>query len=217
MPNREVKIRASRRDYSRFELLESKVAVNPFKQLSKWLDEAIKAKLWEPNAMSLSTCGKNLKPTARMVLLKEFDEQGLVFYTNYLSRKGKQIVENKNAALLFWWGPLERQVRIEGKLRFVSAAESDAYFRTRPRSAQIGASISPQSTVIPNRKFLEALLVEQEKKFKNTLVVRPSTWGGYRLVPNRFEFWQGRKSRLHDRIEFVLAKSGVWKRQRLAP
>ena len=150
-------------------------------------------------------------------MLKELDKHGLVFFTNYRSRKAAEISQNRNASLLFWWGPLERQVRIEGTLSKVSARESDQYFAQRPRSAQIGACASPQSEVLPNRAHLENLWQQHMRAASGQEIKRPAIWGGYRLTPTRFEFWQGRSSRLHDRIAFKRAKNGIWVRSRLAP
>ena len=217
MPNRDKQLRAIRKDYKIGYLTESSIARNPYVQLTRWLDFAIDAEIWEPNAMALATCGRDRKPSIRMVLLKDFDKNGLVFYTNYRSRKAYEISQNRNASLLFWWGPLERQVRIEGVLSKVSASESDYYFAQRPRSAQIGACASPQSEVIPNRAHLEALWEQHKHTYSGHDIKRPAYWGGYRLTPKRFEFWQGRASRLHDRIAFKRAKNGIWVRSRLAP
>ena len=167
--------------------------------------------------MALATCADNLRPSVRIVLLKDLDKYGLVFYTNYRSRKAREIAKNPNASLLFWWGPLERQVRVEGVLVKVSAHESDQYFAQRPREAQIGACASPQSQTISSRQQLEALWKKQMLASKQQEIKRPSFWGGYRLIPKQFEFWQGRSNRLHDRIAYKRAKSGAWTRIRLAP
>ena len=217
MPNRDTQLRAVRKDYKSGQLIERNTASDPFVQLNRWLDEAIAAKIWEPNAMALATCGSDLRPAVRIVLLKGLDARGLTFYTNYRSSKARQIAQNPKASLLFWWGPLERQVRIEGNLVRVPTRESDLYFAQRPRAAQIGAWASPQSKVIPNRQHLEKLWRVQMRASKDKNLARPAHWGGYILIPSKFEFWQGRSSRLHDRIAFKRARNGSWLRTRLAP
>lgn len=210
-----------RKEYSQQGLNENELPPSsPFELFHSWLNDACQAKVLEPNAMCVSTCVDN-KPSSRFVLLKAFDDKGFVFYTNYNSRKGRQLVENPNACITFWWGELERQVRIEGVVEKVSEAESDTYFNSRPRGSQLGAWSSNQSTEIEGRTVLE----EQEKrvieKFENVPnVPRPPHWGGFRLVPTYIEFWKGRQSRLHDRIVYECDSKdndNSWSRKRLQP
>ncbi len=207
-----------RKDYIRNELTEAGVADHPLSQFTLWINEALHAGLPEPNAMTLATVGLDLKPSSRVVLLKSFDQRGFVFYTNYHSRKGRQIEANPQVALSFFWAELERQVRIEGRVELTSADESDAYYLSRPEGARLGAHASPQSSPIPSRELLEARLRELELLYADQDIPRPDHWGGYRVVPERFEFWQGRASRLHDRIVYNrLDAEDVWSKQRLAP
>ncbi|MEB3311884.1 MAG: pyridoxamine 5'-phosphate oxidase [Snowella sp.] len=206
-----------RLNYTQSGLHESDLAQNPFEQFQKWLDQAIAAELPEPNAMTLATLSEDGKPIARMVLLKGLDEQGFIFYTNYDSAKGKQLSSMSTAALVFWWAGLERQVRVEGTVEKVSEEESDAYFQSRPRASQLGAWASPQSQVVASREVLEERLARFEEKFANEKVPRPSHWGGFRVIPHAIEFWQGRPSRLHDRIRYEMTETGDWLYQRLAP
>ena len=190
-----------RKDYSQASLDELSVRKDPFQQFEVWLNEALEAQLPEPNAMVLSTVGSDGSPSSRVVLIKGLNSQGIVFYTNYQSVKGRQIAENPRASLLFFWPELERQVRIEGLLEKVSPEESDAYFHSRPLESRIGAWASSQSQPVDSREALAQAFDD----FRNKLGAeppRPEHWGGYRLSPHRFEFWQGRPSRLHDRIEF---------------
>jgi len=204
-----------RKDYKAASLSESDVAASPFSQFEKWLNEAIAAQIAEPNAMTVATVGADGRPSTRVVLIKGTDERGPVWFTNYLSRKGRELAANPFAALQFHWVDLERVVRIEGRVEKVSEAESDAYFATRPLDSRIGAWASPQSEVIASR----ALLVGNAAKFGLKYAMnppRPPHWGGYRLVPDTWEFWQGRKSRLHDRLRYRL-QDGAWLRERLAP
>jgi pyridoxamine 5'-phosphate oxidase len=206
-----------RTEYSRHSLDEKSILASPFGQFEKWFNEAIGAKVLEPNAMNLATVTVNNRPSSRIVLLKGFDEQGFSFYTNYQSNKGKELEQTPFCALSFFWPELERQVRIEGAVERVSAEQSDKYFKSRPRESQVGAWASPQSSVIASRQLLEDRYSAIDKKFegKNTLT-RPNQWGGYLVKPFLIEFWQGRPSRLHDRILYTLT-DGKWKVSRLAP
>jgi pyridoxamine 5'-phosphate oxidase len=202
-------------DYKRAALGEHDVAGNPFDQFARWFDEAVAAGIPEPNAMTLATVDATGQPSARIVLLKGVDARGLVFHTNYDSRKGRELAADPHVALLFFWVELERQVRIEGTTQRVSPAESDAYFAERPRASRLAAWASPQSEPIPDRAWLEAQVVAVEARFASD-VPRPPNWGGVRVVPDRFEFWQGRQSRLHDRL--VWSREGDrWTIERLAP
>lgn len=205
-----------RRAYSLKELSENTVLVDPTKQFAVWMNEAIESNLLEPNAMTLATASREGIPSARSVLLKGFDERGFVFYTNYESSKAKDLVNNPFASLLFFWIELERQVRITGKVEQVSQQESVKYFSLRPRDSQLGAWASKQSTVIENRHVLENQYEEMKKRFENIEIPLPTFWGGYRVIAYKFEFWQGRESRLHDRICYTL-DSGNWKMKRLSP
>jgi pyridoxamine 5'-phosphate oxidase len=206
---------ALRRSYERAELDESASHEDPLQQFARWFDEALKAEVPEPNAMTVCTVGGDLRPSSRVVLLKGFDAHGIVWYSNYQSRKGRQLAGNPFAALQFFWPELERVIRIEGRVRQVSAKESDAYFASRPLDSRIGAWASPQSQVIESRH----LLVMNAAKYAAKYLLnppRPPHWGGYRLTPDQWEFWQGRKSRLHDRLQYRL-DDGAWVRKRLAP
>jgi pyridoxamine 5'-phosphate oxidase len=196
-------------------LSEQEADPNPFRQLERWLAEAIEAQLYEPHGMTLSTVGADGRPSSRVVLLRGLDERGLVFFTNYQSRKGKELAVNPWACLNFWWPPLERQVRVEGRVEQVEPQLSDEYFASRPYDSQIGALASPQSQVIASRAVLEQRVAELKARYPKT-VPRPAYWGGYRLKPEAFEFWQGRPSRLHDRLVYRL-QEGSWKIERLAP
>jgi len=209
-------INTLRHDFSKQTLDENDVHKNPITQFSKWFTEAIDAKTNEPNAMTICTASKDGKPSARIVLLRNFDDNGFVFYTNYQSRKGVEIDENPNAALLFFWPELERQVRIEGTLTKQNSNESDLYFRSRPRTSKLGAWTSAQSKVIANRETLDKEYEKLSDKYPGEDVPRPIHWGGYILKPSSIEFWQGRPSRLHDRILYTL-KDKDWKIERLAP
>ena len=204
-----------RKSYERAELSEDASHADPLRQFAQWLQEAITAEVPEPNAMTLATVGSDLRPSTRVVLIKGFDADGIVWYTNYASRKGQELAGNPYAALQFHWVELERVVRIEGVVEKTSAEESDAYYATRPLDSRLGAWASPQSQVIPSR----AVLVTGAAKAAALHALhppRPPHWGGYRLVPDRWEFWQGRKSRLHDRLRYRL-DGGTWLRERLAP
>ncbi|MPR36370.1 pyridoxamine 5'-phosphate oxidase [Salmonirosea aquatica] len=211
------KIADLRKEYTLNGLSETAVDKNPLLQFRNWFDTALEAGLSEPNTMHLSTLGENSRPSGRIVLLKELDEQGFVFYTNYHSRKGRDLALHPFASLTFFWVDLERQVRIEGSVEKVSAKESDEYFAIRPRGSQIGAWVSHQSENLPSREILEEQQAEYEKQFADQTVPRPPHWGGYRLVPDRMEFWQGRPSRLHDRIAYMRDSTGSWTIGRLSP
>ena len=204
-----------RKSYERAELNEHASAEQPLQQFEQWLKEAIQAEIPEPNAMTLATVASNLRPSTRVVLIKGYDARGIVWYTNYDSRKGQELAGNPFAALQFHWVELERVVRIEGRVEKISDAESDAYFASRPLDSRIGAWASPQSQVIESRTTLVANAAKYGAQFL-LQPPRPPHWGGYRLVPAQWEFWQGRKSRLHDRLRYSL-NAGQWLRERLAP
>ncbi|MCU0353346.1 MAG: pyridoxamine 5'-phosphate oxidase [Cytophagales bacterium] len=207
-----------RKEYSLRELDIANTSDNPFSQFETWFGEALKADLPEPNAMHLATVGADGRPSGRVVLLKALDETGFVFYTNYGSRKAAEMPEGSWVALTFLWLELERQVRAEGRVERVSAEESDAYWTVRPRASQIGAWASPQSSLVADRQVLENRKRELEAQYADGQPIpRPPHWGGYRVLPEQVEFWQGRRSRLHDRILYSLDNSGNWTRQRLAP
>jgi pyridoxamine 5'-phosphate oxidase len=204
-----------RKDYTRRGLHEEEIDPNPFAQFKHWFDEALQAQLPEPNAMTLATATPDGRPSARIVLLKGFDERGFVFYTNYESRKAQELLANPYAALIFYWNELERQVRIEGRVVQVEAQESDEYFNSRPRGSRLGAWTSPQSQVIAGREVLDQRLQHFETQFSED-VPRPPHWGGFRVEPAVFEFWQGRPSRLHDRLRYR-RDGDAWVIERLAP
>ena len=197
------------------ELKKPTVDKNPIKQFAKWYKTVLKSGLKEPTAMTLATASKGGVPSARTVLLKGYDEKGFLFFTNYGSRKGRELSENPFAELLFYWMDLRKQVRISGRVEKISKEESKKYFKTRPLNSQIGAWASRQSEIIPDRKFLEEKYKEYSEKYKEDVPL-PPFWGGFRLIPERFEFWQGRENRLHDRICYM-KKNGEWEIVRLAP
>jgi len=205
-----------RKSYERAELNEDACQADPLRQFEQWLNEAIAAQIPEPNAMTLATVGHDLRPSTRVVLIKGYDARGITWYTNYDSRKGRQLAGNPFAALQFHWVELERVVRIEGQVEKLSDADSDAYFRSRPLDSRIGAWASPQSQVIASRGELVSNAARYAAQFLLN-PPRPPHWGGYRLLPDRWEFWQGRKSRLHDRLCYTPEPAGGWRRQRLAP
>jgi pyridoxamine 5'-phosphate oxidase len=204
-----------RLNYEQDQLLESNVENNPFIQFKLWFDLVLKANIIEPNAMTIATANKNGMPSARMVLLKGFDETGFTFFTNYGSRKGRELLENPRASLLFWWREFERQVRIEGKIEKSSRKESEEYFNVRPLKSRYGALASNQSEVVNNREVLENKFADLEKQFGDNPPT-PENWGGYKLIPTKFEFWQGRQDRLHDRICYELMNNN-WQFKRLSP
>jgi pyridoxamine 5'-phosphate oxidase len=210
-------IAAIRKDYKLKTLNEEDIDSNPIKQFDKWWDEAINSNIEEVNAMTLATATLQGKPSARIVLLKGYNEYGFSFFTNYDSHKGSELAANPQSSLVFFWKELERQVRIEGITEKVTAAESDTYFSSRPIGSRIGAWASPQSKVIKQREEIETNVKKYEQAFATTSINRPEYWGGYRVKPQLIEFWQGRPSRLHDRIQYSLQENGQWKIERLAP
>lgn len=206
-----------RKDYKLQTLDEQDVAQEPIDQFTKWWAEAMASNITEVNAMALATASPDGKPDARIVLLKGYDEKGFVFFTNYESRKGIELALNPYAALVFFWKELERQVRIEGKVEKVSAAESDIYFNSRPIGSRVGAWASPQSNIIESRYIIEAELDILQEKFSDGEIPRPAFWGGFRVIPTSIEFWQGRSSRLHDRLRYSKDENADWILERLAP
>jgi pyridoxamine 5'-phosphate oxidase len=210
-------LQSLRHEYTSASLTETTVNANPIKQFELWLEEAVTAKVNDPNAMTLATATTDGRPSARIVLLKGFDANGFIFYTNYLSRKGKEITKNPLGALLFFWSELERQVRIEGTMEKLSKEQSETYFHSRPKESQIGALASPQSQEIASRDILESKVNELEAEYADKTIPKPSFWGGYILKPRLIEFWQGGGGRLHDRIIFKKIDNKNWKKVRLAP
>ncbi len=208
----------ARKSYERDALDENGIASDPLYQFTTWYDEAVAAGLPEPEAMTLSTATQEGRPSARIVLLRGYDERGFCFFSNYASQKGRELAANPYAAVTFHWVELERQVRIAGRVEKVSASESDAYFKSRPAQSRIGAWSSPQSEVIASRDTLEQFVKEYQERYpEESAIPRPEHWGGYRVIPERIEFWQGRPSRLHDRLRFSRVEQGTWTLERLAP
>ncbi len=206
----------TRKEYQQGELDERSVQACPFSQFRAWFDEAMTQADGEPNACALATVGADLRPTVRMLLLKAFDERGFVFFTNYSSRKAEQLAQNPHGALLFYWNALERQVRLEGRVEPVAVEESEAYFESRPLAARIAAAVSRQSEAVPSRACMEEAFATLSATHQGVAVTRPANWGGYRLRPTRFEFWQGRENRLHDRIVYN-EENDQWSIERLWP
>jgi pyridoxamine 5'-phosphate oxidase len=206
-----------RREYTRSGLSESDAAADPIDQFRRWFDEALAADLHEPNAMTLATATPDGKPSARIVLLKGFDGRGFVFYTNYEGRKARELEQNPNCSLTFYWGELERQIRVEGRALQVPEEESDAYFDSRPRGSRLGAWASEQSRPVESREKLEDRLKGLEEEYEKVEIPRPPFWGGYRVEPEKMEFWQGRENRLHDRLLYSSSGAGEWETQRLQP
>ncbi len=212
-----INIAEIRREYTYEKLSEKEVDINPVRQFEKWWDEAIHSKIGEVNAMTLATASPDGLPSARVVLLKEFSEKGFVFFTNYESYKGQQLAENPKACLVFFWKELERQVRITGIVVKVSSKESEEYYKSRPEASRISAWASPQSRVIEDRKWIDEKFHKLVNQLEGTDIQRPPYWGGYLVKPVVIEFWQGRPSRLHDRIQYTLQDDGKWVIERLAP
>ena len=206
-----------RKEYKLQSLSEADVAADPVAQFTRWWDDAVKSEITEVNAMTLATADKNGIPAARIVLLKGYDEKGFVFFTNYNSHKGEELLQNPNACLVFFWKELERQVRITGRVSKISTEESIAYFNSRPDGSKIGAWASPQSLAVAGKAWLKETFDYYKERFKHGEIPKPPHWGGYRVAPYRTEFWQGRPSRMHDRILYTLQDDGSWKTERLAP
>jgi pyridoxamine 5'-phosphate oxidase len=206
-----------RKEYMLRGLSEAELDPDPIRQFGLWFDDAVAARLLEPNAMTLATATRAGRPSARMVLLRGYDERGFVFYTNYEGRKGRELDDNPYAALVLFWVELERQIRIEGRVERVSAEQSDAYFHSRPEGSQLSALASHQSEVLPGRQELEGRMRELEERYQGQEIPRPDYWGGYRVAPDIIEFWQGRPSRLHDRLRYRKDDEGGWVIERLSP
>ena len=206
-----------RQDYTKSELTESNIQPNPINQFVDWFEAARHSGVLEPNAMTLSTIDENGHPKSRIVLLKEVENETFVFYTNYESAKGNHIKNHPVVALTFWWDKMERQVNISGSIEKVTREQAEKYFHSRPVGSQIGAWVSHQSSIVPNREFLENKLTDLTKQFEGKTVPLPDYWGGYRVIPATIEFWQGRTNRLHDRIRYTKIKNDEWKIERLSP
>lgn len=207
-----------REDYRNGTLEDSDVLASPFAQFNQWFQHALDSQILEPNAMTIATVTATGRPNARIVLLKGFDENGFVFYTNYNSQKGRELKQTPFATLVFNWLDLQRQIRIEGRVEKITPEASTHYFQARPKSSQIGAWASPQSTVITDRKVLEDNVTQLQEQYREAeQLPRPAHWGGFRVIPDKIEFWQGRSSRLHDRIRYLLQTDGSWNIERLAP
>lgn len=213
----ETQLENIRREYTKGKLSKNDLPYNPFELFEAWLQDAFQAQEEEPTAMLIATVSAEGKPSTRTVLLKGVENERFIFYTNYNSRKGKQLALNPYISLSFVWHKLERQIHVEGKARKVAAAISDAYFKSRPYKSKIGARISPQSSPIPNRLIIMAKFALEALFYSGQQIERPSYWGGFAVTPIRFEFWQGRESRLHDRILYTLQRNNTWKKERLAP
>jgi pyridoxamine 5'-phosphate oxidase len=212
-----VTLHEQRKEHNRACLLEQDLDPDPIRQYLSWFEEAAQSGVAESNAMALATATPEGRPSVRMVLLRGVDSRGFAFFTNYESRKARELEANPHGALVFFWHELERQVRVEGRVERVTGSESDAYFRSRPKGARIGAWASPQSDVIAGREVLESRFGELENQYPDGEVPRPANWGGYRLVPDSIEFWQGRPNRLHDRLRYTKSEKGSWRIERLAP
>ncbi|MCX6316358.1 MAG: pyridoxamine 5'-phosphate oxidase [Bacteroidetes bacterium] len=210
-------IASIRKNYAQKKLSEKKAAINPIDQFAKWWKQAVKAGIEEVNAMTLATASADGMPSARVVLLKDFSEKGFSFFTNYNSFKGQQLAENPKACLVFFWKEMERQVRITGLIEKLDPEANDNYFHSRPEGSQVGAIASPQSQVIANREWLDTHYKELKEQLKGNKIERPAHWGGYLVKPVIIEFWQGRPSRLHDRLQYTMQEDGGWKLERLAP
>lgn len=206
-----------RREYRDLSLDENDVRSHPVDQFQEWFEQAVEVEVRDPSGMTLATANERGQPSGRIVLLKGFDHDGFVFYTNYESRKANELEQNPQAALVFWWAELDRQVRVQGRVRRAERSESSGYFATRPRGSQISGMISPQSRVVESRKVLEEAVAKAEQEYAGRDVPCPKNWGGYRLEPHYFEFWQGRLNRLHDRITYRLVDEQEWVIERLAP
>lgn len=218
MSDNNVDLSSLRQNYKRSTLLEEDVQQNPYQQFDHWFNDAVNSKIIEPNAFSLATSTTDGFPSVRIVLLKEVKKEGFVFFTNYNSKKGKELLENPKCSMVFFWSELERQVRIQGIASKLSHQESFAYFKSRPKESQIGAVISPQSEIIPSREYLESKFEESQLKYKDIRLALPDFWGGFVIRPINFEFWQGRESRLHDRIMYqLMPHTNEWQIIRLAP
>ena len=206
-----------RQDYEKSALSESSVDPDPIRQFQLWFDQATGAGIAEPHAVTVATVSPEGRPSARIVLMRGFDDRGFTFFTNYQSRKGREIAANPFASMVFFWQALERQVRVEGQIVLTSEAESNEYFQGRPTGSKLGAWISNQSEVVASREALEAEMATIQERFPGDQIPRPPHWGGYRLVPDAIEFWQGRRSRLHDRLIYRKSLEGVWRIERLSP